>query len=155
MGSVPVFELKQQIVTKEYMQVKLVNGPEVIIVDYPGTDNYGSIYAASYGRGLFRADNYFLVGTDENKIDEIADRELVVYPNPVSTTTTVEIEINSNIKTDIYVFDLHGRQILKQSRQLSKGVNKVNIDMSGLRAGAYIVQAVSGNDVRTKKIIVN
>ncbi len=156
MGSVPVFELKQQTVSKEYMQVKLVNGPEVTIIDYFGTDNYGSIYAASYGRGLFRTNKYFLVGNEENKVDEpsISNNVLKVYPNPVSSIATVEIELNENTEVHFSVFDLSGRKLLTQLRQLTKGNNKIRIDLSDLQTGVYFIQSVSGNDIRTKKIIV-
>ncbi len=156
MGSVPVFELKQQIVSKEYMQVKLVNGPEVIIIDYFGTNNYGSIYAASYGRGLFRANEYFIVGNDENIIDNPSgsNEELKFYPNPVSGIATIEIEADKNRATDYFVFDLNGRTLLTKTVQLSKGNNKISIDMSGLQTGVYFVQVNSENGTRTTKFIV-
>ncbi|MCF6341282.1 MAG: T9SS type A sorting domain-containing protein [Bacteroidales bacterium] len=155
MGSVPVFELKQQTVSKEYMQVRLVNGPEVIIIDYPGTNNYGTIYAATYGRGLFWADDYFLVGTDENKEDDqLTTNEILVYPNPVFSSATVELEMNSNARVDVFVYDISGRQLMKQTRQLAKGKNKMTLDLSHLQPGVYLLRTVSGTDIRTNKIIV-
>ncbi len=155
-GNVPVFDLKQQIVSKEYMQVKLVNGPEVIIYDYYGTNNYGSIYAATYGKGLFRSDKYFLVGTDENTIGENSNgnTELKIYPNPVSSIATVELDLNTNREVVFYVFDLNGRMVQSQTTQLSKGNNTLRIDVSSLQPGVYFIQAIAGSDTRTQKFIV-
>jgi hypothetical protein len=156
MGNVPVFELKQQTVSKEYMEVRLVNGNEVIIIPYPGTNNYGSIYAATYGRGLFRTDNYFLVGTDENKIDDptVKNSELKFYPNPVVSTATVEIELNANREVIFNIYDINGRQVSTQTSYLSKGNNKVDFNMNNLQPGVYLLQSVIDNDIRTKKFIV-
>ncbi|RLD59326.1 MAG: hypothetical protein DRJ05_06575 [Bacteroidetes bacterium] len=156
MGSVPVFEIKQQTVSQEHMQVRLVNGDEVTIIDYLGTNNYGSIYAASYGRGLFRTDNYFLVGTEENEVDQslVNAKELKLYPNPVSSMATVEMELNTNTKVDFYISDLSGRQLSAETRYLLKGINRIDFDMSGLQPGLYFIQAVSDGDIRVKKFIV-
>ena len=156
MNRVPVFDLKQQIVSKEYMEVRLVNGNEITIIPYPGTNNYGAIYAATYGRGLFRSDNYFLVGVDDNKIDQpsVSTSELKFYPNPVSSKATVEIELNKNTEVEFIILDLNGRQLSKQIRDLSKGINKISFDMSRLLPGVYFIQSVSDGDIRTKKFIV-
>jgi hypothetical protein len=156
MGVVPVFEIKQQTVSKEFMEVRLVNGTEITIIPYYGTNNYGSIYAATYGRGLFRADDYFLVGTDENKFDDHLSNknELKVYPNPVSGIATIEMELESNTELSIRVSDLRGRQVIRQIHQLNVGMNKVNIDLSNLQTGVYVISAVTAHGIRTKKIIV-
>jgi photosystem II stability/assembly factor-like uncharacterized protein len=156
MGRIPVFDLKQQIVSKEYMEVRLVNGNEVIIIPYAGTNNYGSIYAATYGRGLFSTDHFFMVGTDENKIDgsSVNTDELRLYPNPVITNATVEIELNENTDVSFNIINLNGQILSAQTRHLVKGNNKITFDMSQLQPGVYFIQSESDSGGRTKKCIV-
>ena len=62
MGDVPVMDLKQQI---NYHADQVVNtifheGNETYLIPvvYEGIHNQGMIYAATYGRGLFRCENF-------------------------------------------------------------------------------------------------
>ncbi len=157
MGSVPVFQLLQQRVSQLADTVVLVNGNEVIEVVYPGTNNYGVIYAATYGRGLLRC-NLFQkpVGIDDNYVDnkrEILD--LKVFPNPVSTNATLEFETFGKGMANITVYDLAGRQTLSIDRNVIKGMNKLDVDLSTLKTGSYIIQIIVGNDVYSQKIVTN
>ncbi len=157
MGSVPVFQLQQQIVSKTADTVVLRNGNEIIKIPYPGTDNYGVIYAATFGRGLLRC-NIFQkpVGVEEifvNKKNDFLD--LTIYPNPVITQATIEIEVFNNSDADIFVYDLAGRKVLSLTNRVQKGMNKINIDLSGLISGTYIIQVVIGSDVYSQKFIAN
>ena len=60
MGSVPVFMLKQQ--TTYQPPVYIDNNGQVFT--YPGIQNWGAIYAASYGKGLFVDTTFITVGID-------------------------------------------------------------------------------------------
>lgn len=157
MGSVPVFQLQQQLVSKTADTVVLVNGNEVTKIPYPGTDNYGVIYAATFGRGLFRC-NIFQKPVGVNEIYSDNDRnilDLKVYPNPVTTLATIELEATNNSEADIFVYDLSGRRVIQQQKQVTKGINKINLDLSGLNSGSYIIQVVIGSDIYSQKLIAN
>ncbi len=67
---------------------------------------------------------------------------------------TIEIELNTDKEVNLYVFDLSGRLILIQVERFSKGTNKIEMDMSGLTPGMYVIKAESGNDIRSEKFIV-
>ena len=58
MGEVPVMELKQQLLYHEDEQTVNVTEEGIFVKDYPGVHNTGVIYAATYGRGVFRCENY-------------------------------------------------------------------------------------------------
>jgi len=158
MGSVPVFQLLQQRVSKTADTVTLVNGNEVIEIVHPGTNNYGVIYAATFGRGLLRC-NVFQkpVGiedlTNENPVGK--SLSINVYPNPVSTYASLEFEAFNNGNADISVYDLSGRKAMALNNKVLKGINKFEINLSELQAGSYIIEIIVGTDVYTQKIIAN
>jgi type IX secretion system substrate protein len=157
MGSVPVFQLLQQRVSKTADTVTFVNGNEITKVVYPGTDNYGVIYAATYGRGLLRC-NLFQrpVGIDDNYTENEQNfLELKVFPNPVVTSATMEFESNERGVANIVVYDLAGRMNMSFDENVVKGLNKLDIDLSTLKTGTYIIHIVIGNDVYSQKIIAN
>ncbi len=154
MGSVAIFELAQQTVSQPPMRVKLVNGNEVIYEDYPGTNNWGSIYAATYGRGLFRCDNFYQVGMVDNPVKQ-KSLQLKLYPNPANDFTTVEFSSDKNKEIEFYIYDLSGRIVAFQRAQLIKGVNKLKIDVSRLNNGTYILRAITDEGNYSSKFIIN
>jgi len=156
MGSVPVFDLKQQIIDQPSQTIKLVSGNEVTWVTYPGTENWGSIYAATFGRGLFRSDEFLHVGTDEINDSDLSNQmDLLVYPNPVLSDAI--IEFNSDIKSvaDIYIYDLAGKLVKSEVRSAQKGLNKISLNFSHLSKGTYVIQLVSGKRKYTSKFLIN
>ncbi len=154
MGSVPVFDLSQQTVAQPPMRVKLVNGNEVIYEDYHGTSNWGSIYAATYGRGLFRCDNFHQVGIEDNPLNQKAVR-LKLYPNPAYDHTTLEMNSDKNEDISLYIYDLTGRMVSTQNTRLIKGVNKIRIDLNRLNRGTYILRVITGEGSHSSKFIIN
>ena len=79
-------------------------------------------------------------------INEIAEGEVNVYPNPATTV----INIDNAEGAQISVFDINGRMI---SNVESASANQT-IDASNLAKGMYIVRIANGNNVITKKVSV-
>lgn len=156
MGSVPVFQLQQQTVAKVSDSVVFVNGNESFVVEYPGTNNFGIIYAATFGRGLMRSNTYRKpVAIDEYGVNGTAQiLEIKMYPNPVSTQATFEMSVEQSADLMLYIYDLAGRKVDQQSVRVQKGENKFQLDLSGLTTGTYIITAVTGNDKYAQKFIV-
>jgi len=156
MGAVPVFDLKQQIVGQNPDEVVLVNGNEVIVIPYPGATNFGSIYAATYGRGLMRC-NTFRKPVGVNEIfsnSNLIKEELKLYPNPVVEMASIELDIDTKGILNIQVVDLTGKIINSQETRVVEGFNKLDINLAYLNTGTYIIKAVSGNQIFTSKFIV-
>ncbi|PLW98334.1 MAG: hypothetical protein C0591_04675 [Marinilabiliales bacterium] len=156
MGIVPVFDLKQQIVPKTADEVVLVNGPEVIVIPYPGTDNYGIIYAATFGRGLMRCNTFRKpVGIEEIFAGpNNQNQNLKLYPNPVFDKATIELDANTKGKLSIQVIDLSGKIIYSEERFVNEGVNKLDLDLTHLKTGTYVLKAVSEQNIFTRKFII-
>ncbi len=157
MGSVPVFQLMQQLQSKTADSVELISGGDTTYIVHPGTNNFGVIYAATFGRGLLSC-NVFQkpIGIDDYEIEEtVSSLDLNIYPNPVSTYATLRFESSRVTDAEVFVYDLSGRTILSETNRINKGENKINLDLSNLKTGSYIVQIVAGADVYTQKFIAN
>jgi len=156
MGSVPVFNLKQQLISQPSITIKLVNGNEVTYLTYPGTNNLGTIYAATFGRGVFMSDTYFIVGQDEFTDGEENSRgKLNIYPNPVTSNAYIEFNLKTKSDLSIIVYDLSGRMVKTVDQQGNKGLNKFALDFSNLSKGTYVISVVSGTQKYTSKFLVN
>ena len=79
-------------------------------------------------------------------IEEVAEGEVNVYPNPATTV----INIDNAEGAQISVYDLSGRMV---SSVNSASANQT-IDASNLAKGMYIVRIANGNNVITKKVNV-
>jgi hypothetical protein len=153
MGSIPVFQIKQQTVFKR--QIEVPGNPTVV---YPEIFTYGSIYIATYGRGVFRDQTYRTVGIDELGQNSNAGKlnYVSVYPNPVANFATVSMDISTKTDVMVQVYDLTGKLVVTANAgELSAGKQEVNIDCSKLQAGTYILKVFAGDDSGTSKFIVN
>ena len=81
-------------------------------------------------------------------IDESEEHLFSVYPNPVKDMVNVDCK---DIE-QIYLFNTVGQNIESFSVE---GNDKVQIDMSGLPSGVYILQAVSQGRTLTRQIVKN
>ena len=83
-----------------------------------------------------------------NGIEETSfNADLKVYPNPSNGVVYVELE-NQQKMDEVLVFDQLGRLV----KSISVTQNKARI--SGLAAGVYVVQIVSGNETFNQRLIM-
>jgi len=154
-GVIPVFQIKQQTVYKAGFVLESED-PETADVIFPSVENYGNIYIATHGRGIFRDNTYLTVGIEENKPNSISNpSKVMVYPNPVEHYANVSFELPVNHDVFISIFDLSGRLIkTKNMNNLSKGNNEIKIDCSGFNTGAYLLNVQYGGQVHSSKFLV-
>jgi len=133
MANVPVYMLVQQ------------------IYNYPGVSNYGVIYAATHGRGIFESGAYMGIN-DNEKAKPNSKLEVSIYPNPVSDVANVYYNFKGNDKVYLKVYDIQGR--LKDSFELTNASNSFAFNCADYSKGTYIVQLLNGNKKATAKFIV-
>ncbi len=137
MGNVPVFMLKQQ-----------------RMAQYP-IKNYGIIYAATHGRGLFQSVDF--VGMDEfdDPEPDLAG-SLHIYPNPANDKIRISYSLDKQAAASIEIYDLSGHKVmtLQQSAQASAGVHVLPVAVNHLQSGTYILIFKSDNLVKTSKFII-
>lgn len=69
-----------------------------------------------------------------------------LHPNPVNNNLTVDLK--SNIDTNIEIFDILGKQVIKAS------INKTStLNLQELNTGIYIIKITQGNSTITKKLV--
>ena len=88
-----------------------------------------------------------------SKIVSVAQNQkgqIRISPNPTSDKVNIILSDNDRFEsTTVTVFDLIGRQILTQKTT----ANAVELDMSSLAKGTYLVKIDANNSVYTEKII--
>ena len=156
MGEIPVMELKQQ---RHYVEdVTTVNHTSEgdFVTEYPGVKNTGIIYAATYGRGVFRCENYkkdFASVPETPNVDNVVN--VNIYPNPVRSQATVSFDLMESCDVNYQVFDMAGRMVMNQNMgRLSEGMHQININAESLSAGSYILRLSQGAKNETVKFMV-
>ncbi|NVO01901.1 MAG: T9SS type A sorting domain-containing protein [Bacteroidetes bacterium] len=142
MGNTPVYMLTQQ-----------VNNFNSVV---PGTSNWGYIYAATHGRGIFQCDKYYVNLTDINEISpSIVANNINIFPNPASNQTNIKFELKQNSNVIVNILGIDGR-IVKNilNKKLQNGVNQISIDCNDLSVGTYFVQLISNENVSCSKFVV-
>jgi len=154
-GMIPVFQLKQQTVYKP--GYTLVNpDPNIPPKVYPKVDNFGDIYMATFGRGVFRDETYRTVAIDEpaHSRNTLAG-SVSVFPNPVSSEATVIFYLNTPNDMLLNIYDLSGKVVKTiSSYRPMAGKQEVTLNCTGLRPGTYIIRVSAGNDSGSLKFIV-
>ena len=154
-GKVPVFQLRQQLVAQPEVEISYLGaGGDTITDVFPGTYNYGVIYAATYGRGMNLSRKYEKPVGIFNPGAELHASSLKVYPNPVSNTATIEYSMDEKADVIIAVFDINGRMVVNEQISQTAGTHQYKLDCSSLPRGTYIARIHTGKTVETGKFIV-
>jgi len=103
------------------------------------------VFASTYGRGIFSGE---FTG-DNSAIEEENVVKVQVYPNPASEV--VNIKLPENMNATAYVYDINGREVLKQKIE---NADIINFDVSKLRKGYYIVSLKNSETSYSAKFIV-
>ncbi|MEI6313217.1 MAG: T9SS type A sorting domain-containing protein, partial [Bacteroidota bacterium] len=77
-----------------------------------------------------------------------------LYPNPTSSNASVDITVFQNTSVRIKMIDAIGKQVINTTSELVTGTNKINLNMSHLSEGVYIVSIQVGEDTIQKRIII-
>ena len=156
MGEVPVMDLKQQTLFHEDEQTVNVTQDGVFVTEYPGVHNTGVIYAATYGRGVFRCENYKKEFTSVPEMPAMPESVTVsMYPNPVRSQATVSFDVKGNTNVNYQVFDLTGRMVMNQSMgRYSEGSHQFQLNTENLSTGSYILRLnQKGNSTCVKFLV--
>lgn len=112
-------------------------------------DTYPDLLIGNYAGGVayYQGDFSTLVNKSS---DETVD-DIVFYPNPSSTTITVDIGNNDLTNSSIEIINLLGKTIFEQ--QVESNITVV--DLQKLPQGVYLLKFSNSNGSKTKKIIKN
>lgn len=156
---VPVMEIKQQLqANHDNAYVYLVDEVgDITTITYPGINNEGMIYIATYGRGLYRCDNYLVSGSELGIEEPTMSQsfEMNIFPNPIVSDATINFNVADKAQVTMQVYDLSGRMVMNQVLgTYGEGSHSANFNVNGLTSGTYIVRVQAGTVSNTTKILV-
>jgi pimeloyl-ACP methyl ester carboxylesterase len=70
-----------------------------------------------------------------------------VYPNPTKDVVQIELNTTMGKSVIINVLDLLGRQLIRNSKLLVNGTNRISLNIASLPAGIYIIEVRDGNTI--------
>ena len=124
------------------------------------TGNFAPLASADYTNGVgikFSNVNlqnkYFTIGVGDAAWASIHEnsgiqREIRVFPNPVTSNLNIKNILNSDISISLY--DMFGKQVYDKSTDSFS----TSIDMTGFSDGIYVVKIIKGNEIFNDKIIL-
>jgi hypothetical protein len=130
MGNVPVYMLTQQ-----------------NFYTY-GTPNYGVIYAATHGRGIFANYKYRVVSIDDFVTE---NNNLFVYPNPATDYIYINNQMGNKPFT-VSIYNMNGQ--LVYVKLISDNSNPtIQIPVNTLNNGTYIITCQSKDKMYSSKFV--
>jgi PKD repeat protein len=89
----------------------------------------------------------------EEETDNVG--KVTIYPNPASTSATVEFELTEGTNVSINMFDISGRIVKSVPSQfMMTGNNTINIETSDLNAGIYFTNIATDKSNKTYRLII-
>lgn len=141
MEILPVFELRQQ---------QFENSAEY------GIENHGVVYAATFGRGLFKSETFATKGGTSSARQALANTlEVQVTPNPASDVAVIRYSMDNSAPVEFQIYDLQGKLVknMNLGNQLA-GNNELTVNAGELGAGTYLVRMISGGQITSTKFVV-
>ena len=105
------------------------------------------IYAATYGRGLWRSD----VFDASLSVEDFEFSDFTLFPNPAKDE--INLKWNKTEDASIRIFDTQGK-IMFYGKKVNL-YNGLKVDVSSFNSGIYFVKLNSNNGEITKKLILN
>ena len=68
-----------------------------------------------------------------------------LYPNPVSTVLNLDLKSDEAMSLKLEIFDLQGRVVYSSDQNLLEGENQLELDLSSLKAGQYLLNISDAN----------
>ncbi|HOL74223.1 MAG TPA: T9SS type A sorting domain-containing protein, partial [Bacteroidales bacterium] len=139
------------------------------VIIYEGTSNSGNVIAALTGHTLpspatyyifspnvyieftsnesLRDDGFRITYQSGNNINDVANSNLSVYPNPATDIIVVETPENIN---NVKIFNSLGQNVLNQNFQ---NQNKIQLNIENIIPGLYIIETSLDNGLKLRKTI--
>ncbi|MEM9921664.1 MAG: T9SS type A sorting domain-containing protein [Bacteroidota bacterium] len=86
-------------------------------------------------------------------VDKADFKQVSLVPNPFTTETQLRLRASMGTEATVQIYDLNGRLLSEQKRQLDAGENHLTLDTEFLQPGAYFLQVRSGEAVHSMKMV--
>ena len=120
------------------------------------TDANGEVYNWDPGAGWsVVAEEGVLKTNPSTAIEELSNKVLTVYPNPINEYANIEFIADNSSATRIEVLNSIGQIVFNKSLGIVEGEQVVNLDANNLSSGYYFIQVRSGKNIYNSRITVN
>ncbi len=130
----------------------LGNGlPQTIIMDLKLHEPTQTLYAGTFGRGMFSFDNVvnFCLGVGDN---ELSASSIILHPNPATSEFTISQTLSS--EGSIQLFDISGKKIKELFRGDFGAHKNIRVRTDGIASGVYLVKVRVGNQFVAKRLVI-
>ena len=108
----------------------------------------------SFTTADFEVNDTFVDAIGTTAIDEFTNgKVLQVFPNPSSGKISVLVEMEVSAEVSLSVMNMLGQQVLSTPSEQVWGRQKLEMDLSNLPEGAYLLRIVSGDRIVSRRII--
>ena len=77
-----------------------------------------------------------------------------VVPNPTTGETMIPYIMNNPSDVRVSIYNMVGQQFMNFEQQSEEGMNQIRFDVSGWKAGMYIIAIEVEGQITTRKVIV-
>jgi photosystem II stability/assembly factor-like uncharacterized protein len=126
------------------------NLPNVIVSDLDFNPSANILYAATFGRGIWKTDISTFVGIPDQPL---ADSKISLFPNPNSGTFSLQVDIDFNGELLVEVINVMGATVDRRTVPIADG-NRTALIPSTLSAGIYYAKIQFGNHKEVIKFMV-
>jgi len=111
------------------------------------------IYSGTYGRGTFRSTSLSLYFPSSASFIGEHTGSISIYPNPAVNNAVLEYESEKAARVSIKIYSLTGTLIKEEWTNISSGKNQINLNISNLAQGGYIVYLNDNGKRASTKLI--
>jgi hypothetical protein len=131
--------------------IGVINYPELsgISCDYIKNALSFSTGSCFYGLPNFLANYFATTGINSN---DTRQNQLKISPNPATTTIQLTINRKTNAPLNCEIWNVMGEAVYKS--QIVNPKSQINIDISGLAKGIYVVRVGDGVQWENRKLVV-
>jgi len=87
-------------------------------------------------------------------VPDIISNSMKVYPNPVKDQAIIEFSLMNTTQVHLSLFDVNGKEVRSLfDGRLSYGDHSMQLNVSGLNAGIYVVRLITENGIQNLKLV--
>jgi hypothetical protein len=79
---------------------------------------------------------------------------LDLVPNPTVNQTTLSVSSGVSQDIKVVIYNSIGQEVQTVNHVLNVGVNQITLDVNSLSAGTYMATVTTGNEIRTKRLVI-
>ena len=107
------------------------------------------------GEASYENHRIAVVGTMMDETSELLANGLNIFPNPVTDVAHIVFKVNSDQPVALELVDMQGKVIRQvASERYEMGIHQIDMDMSQVKQGLYLLKVRKGDQVDTHRLMI-